>query len=194
MSRFARLLPLVLAACLALPAGLAAQGSPASPTVVFVVRHGEKAATPGPDPELSEAGRARAAALAEALAGAGVEAVVTTQFRRTGLTAAPLASARGLVPEVVAAGGAGDAHARAVADAVRRHAGKTVLVVGHSNTVSAIVAALGGPKGAELCDSEYSNLFTVVLRPEGAPAVARSRYGAADPPADPACGRSMRQE
>jgi broad specificity phosphatase PhoE len=179
---------LLLALCgLALPATAAAQ----EPTVVVLVRHGEKAASGGQDPELSEAGTARAAALAAALADAGVDAVVTTNLRRTRLTAGPLLRELKLSPEVVPAGGAD--HAKAVADAVRRHAGQTVLVVGHSNTVPAIITALGAPPMDELCDHEYSNLFVVVLRPGGEPTLVQSRYGAPDPAPVAPCARTMRQ-
>ncbi|HEV2734235.1 MAG TPA: phosphoglycerate mutase family protein [Longimicrobiaceae bacterium] len=190
MKRIARLplAALLLALCgLSLPDLAAAQ----EPTVVVLVRHAEKAAAGGQDPELSAAGTARAGALAAALAQAGVDAVVTTQLRRTQLTARPLMQELGLRPEVVPAGGPD--HPRAVADAVRRHAGRTVLVVGHSNTVPAIVTALGAPPMGELCDHEYSNLFIMVLRPGRAPTLVQSRYGAPDPAPTTACTRSMRQ-
>jgi hypothetical protein len=63
----------------------------------------------------------------------------------------------------------------------RRFAGKTVLVVGHSNTVAPIVAALGGAKHRDLCDTEYDALFTVVISDDGAVRTLRSRYGAPTP-------------
>jgi hypothetical protein len=61
---------------------------------------------------------------------------------------------------------------------VMKHAGGTVLVVGHSNTVPAIVGALGAPQPKDLCDSEYDQVFTVVLGDGGSPRLIRSRYGA----------------
>ena len=52
-----------------------------------------------------------------------------------------------------------------------------VLVVGHSNTVPAILAALGGERLRDLCD--YSSLFTFSQR--GATiSLIRSRFGVAD--------------
>ena len=54
-------------------------------------------------------------------------------------------------------------HAKAVAEQVMKHAGGTVLVVGHSNTIPAIVGALGAPQPTDLCDSEYDQVFVVVL-------------------------------
>jgi broad specificity phosphatase PhoE len=162
----------------------------AQETVVYVVRHAERAAGSG-DVPISDSGRARANALLESLREARVDAIITTQFQRTKQTAEPLASALSLQMETVAAQGPAPDHATAVANAVRaKGAGKSVLVVGHSNTVPAIVAALGGPKFKDLCDDEYDNLFVVVLR-DGSPArFARARYGA-PAPAGPACA-SMR--
>jgi hypothetical protein len=75
---------------------------------------------------------------------------------------------------------------RTVADQVLKHAGGTVLVVGHSNTIPAIVGALGAPQPRDLCDSEYDQLFVVVIGDTGPPRLIRSRYGA--PSADdPSC-------
>ena len=53
------------------------------------------------DPDLSEAGRARAASLATALKDAGIVAIFTTEFKRTQQTAEPLAKALGLTVKVV---------------------------------------------------------------------------------------------
>jgi phosphohistidine phosphatase SixA len=161
-------------------------------TTVYLVRHGEKsAAVPNdPDPDLSSAGRIRAKALATRLRDAGVTAIVTTQLKRTRETAAPLAAQLGLTPEVVPTGGA--AHADSVAAAVMRHRGGNVLVVGHSNTITAIIAALGGPKLPNLCDTEYSDLFVVKVFGSPGPLVVRQHYGAADPAPDSACAAMMR--
>jgi len=41
---------------------------------------------------------------------------------------------------------------------IREHAEDTVFVVGHSNTVPAIIKALGGPD-VTIGDNEYDNLF-----------------------------------
>jgi len=161
-------------------------------TVVILVRHAEKGTAPASDPPLTEAGVARAKALAAALANAGVQAVITTELTRTRETARPLAEARGLQLETVHTA-AVDAHAKAVADAVRAHAGQTVLVVGHSNTIPAIIAALGGPKLPDICDSQYSNLFVLVLGQAGKKAdLIVSSYGAPSPDSVATCPGSMK--
>jgi broad specificity phosphatase PhoE len=177
-----------------LVAGLAAAAAPAAaqqaaaapaaasaerPTLVLLVRHAEKAAAPAGDPPLTEQGTARAKALQAALADAGVRHVIATSFRRTVDTARPLAEALGLTPEIVPVAG-GD-HLKAVADAVRRHAGEVVLVVGHSNTIPGIIGALGGPRLPDLCDAEHANLFVLALPAQGKPSLVRGQYGPADP-------------
>jgi hypothetical protein len=60
-------------------------------------------------------------------------------------------------------------------------------VVGHSNTVPAIVTALGGPRLPDLCDASYATLFTVRLVDAGTPTVSRGVYGAPDPPGADRC-------
>lgn len=173
-------------------AATARQAPSAAPaTLVLLVRHGEKAAAPADDPPLSDAGRARAQALAAALADARVSAIVVSSRRRTLDTAAPLAAARRLTPEVVPIGGSTTEHVAAVAAAVRRHAGGVVLVVGHSNTIPAIVAALGGPRLPDLCDASYATLLALELPADGAPRLVRAAFGAPDP-ADAATCAAMR--
>jgi|SRR5215213_11862712 len=178
---------LVLAATALLGLGIAPRPASltAPPTVVVLVRHAEKGAQPAQDPPLSEAGLVRAKALVAVARDAGVTAIITTQFVRTKATAEPTGTALNVTPEIVQAGPMPQ-HAKAVADQVMKHAGGTVLVVGHSNTIPAIVGALGAPQPKDLCDSEYDQVFVVVLGDAGPPRLIRSRYGAANVD-DPAC-------
>ena len=166
------------------------QGETAQPddsaTVVLLVRHAEKAAQPGDDPPLTQEGQRRAEALAGVVKDAHPTAIITTQLRRTVETAQPSATATGVTPEVVAVSSATtQQNAAEVAAAVRKHAGKTVLVVGHGNTVPLIVAALGGPKLPDICESVYDKLFVLVLGKEAR--LVQSRYGAPGPPPTPEC-------
>jgi broad specificity phosphatase PhoE len=151
-----------------------------SATVVLVVRHAERAPGSG-DPPLSDVGQARAADLADIGKLTGISAIVTTQLQRTRQTAAPLAEALKITPVVVPTQQDLAKHAAEVAAAVRQQAGKTILVVGHSNTVPGIVAALGGPKIADLCEPEYDSLITLILDAGGSVRMVRTRFGAATP-------------
>ncbi len=158
---------------------LAVSSLAAQNTTVILVRHAEKAATPADDPPLTPEGEARARALWEAVKDAGVNAVITTQLVRTKATAQPTASALGLTPQIINASGA--THPQDVAAAIKKHAGHTVLVVGHSNTVPSIIEALGAKKPPAICDPEYDNLYIVTLAPDGKAGVVRSKFGARAP-------------
>lgn len=176
----------ILLGCPVLSSAQAVEATGPAP-LVLLVRHAEKASEPVDDPPLTAAGTERAQALATALRDAGVTTIITTQLRRTRDTAQPLAGARGLTPEVVPVRWEeiGE-HAAAVAAAVRKHAGGAVLVVGHGNTIPAIIAALGGPRLPEICASVYADLF-VLVPGAGEVRLVRSRYGAADPDPGPDC-------
>jgi phosphohistidine phosphatase SixA len=88
------LLPLLLAT---LPTPAAGQA-----TTVILARHAEKAAPTG-DPVLTPVGDQRAQDLARALADVRLAAVITTQYQRTRLTAAPVAQAAKLEVSIVTA-------------------------------------------------------------------------------------------
>lgn len=164
----------------------------AQPSTVILVRHAEKASQTETDPVLSEPGVQRAKDLAAALADAGVTTVVTTQYQRTKLTAAPLVAAMKPRTLTVASSGNLGAHiADILAAVMARPAGEVVLVVGHSNTIAPIVAALGGPKMPNLCDSQYSMMFILEMNGSSPPRLIRAKYGAADP-ADPTCPKTMK--
>lgn len=147
------------------------------PALVVLVRHAEKARQPANDPPLSSAGEERARALKAALAEAGITAIVTTEYRRTRDTAQPLAEAQHITPEIVRVFEHDLAdHVRDVVAALRKHPGEGVLVVGHTNTIPAIIRALGGPRLPDIADADYGNLFVLVPR-EGEVRLVRGRYG-----------------
>lgn len=158
-------------ACLALSAGQAWSQT------VILVRHAEKTDASA-EAGLTPAGLQRARALADALAGARLTRVLVSPAPRTRLTAEPAARAAGLTPEAVSLDGGGAAHVRRTVDAVRAAGPDAViLVVGHSNTVPAIVGALTGAAPVEMPDCEHDRLTVVRLFPGGASAV-QARYGA----------------
>jgi broad specificity phosphatase PhoE len=173
-----------LSALLIVGAASLASGQGGKATTVIIVRHAEKAATPPDDPPLTVAGEMRARDLLAAIRDAGVTSIVTTQFARTKGTAAPAAAAFGITPEIVST--ASSTHVKDVAAAVRRHVGGTVLVVGHSNTVPEIVAALGAKQPAAICDYQYDNLYVVTIAADGKASVVKANYGARSP-VDSAC-------
>ena len=60
------------------------------------------------------------------------------------------------------------------------HAGQTVLVVAHANTVDDIAGALGMPGVGELADSQFDRMYVIVRNWCGT-RLTRLRYGAATP-------------
>jgi broad specificity phosphatase PhoE len=158
-----------LASALGGPA-VAAEGG----VVVIAVRHAETDRGGGTDPGLSDGGRRRAEELARVLADTGISAIYVSDTKRAQETAEPLAKARGLTPTVLPG-----KDLEGLARAVRATSpGRTVLVVGHSNTVPALVRRLGGDDVAPMADDEYDRMFVVVLSGETRPAVVTAlRYG-----------------
>lgn len=154
--------------------------------LIVLVRHAEADGEPRQDPPLTDRGRARAQALAAALEYAEIQRIIVSPLARTRLTAEPLARARGIPPTVADVAGGLEAHVGAVVEAVRSSpAGGTVLVVGHSNTVPAIMTALGAPPMADLCHGAFAQLFVLHVPPTGTPRLVRSSYG--EPDAEDAC-------
>ena len=145
----------------------------------IIVRHAERAETPADDPGLTTAGQTRANALVDVARKANVTAIITTQLLRTRNTAEPTAKALRITPEVVTT--ADTRHAEKVVSAIKAHAGQSVLVVGHSNTIPVILAALGVKDAPMICEMEYDKVFVVKIPASGAASVARSTYGAPTP-------------
>ncbi len=141
---------------------LALAAPAAAQQVIFVVRHAERADTSdggaammATDPDLSTAGKARAESLAAMLKDAKIAAIYTTQYKRTKQTAEPLARALGIALTEV--------NSRDVAGVLEKlKTGENALVVGHSNSVGAIIKQLGVPEPVALTDDDYDNLFIVV--------------------------------
>jgi phosphohistidine phosphatase SixA len=171
--------PLHLAAALAAALLLLGLGSRAdtrvqeakvAPVSVFVVRHAEalEAMAAGGDPALSPEGEERAQALAHLLAKAGVDHLYSSPFERTRTTLAPLAEALELDVEEYPA-----AEVQPLAETLRGlPPGSVAVVAGHSNTVPALVEALGGevtglvehPRyGRTLDHAHHQRLFLVTL-------------------------------
>ena len=145
--------------------------TPCAADTVHLVRHAEKASSDDRDPLLSELGQRSAQALRDWFRGKPLQAIYATDLRRTQHTALPLAAARDLDLRVIAAADT----PRLLARLRLGHCGAHVLVVGHSNTVPEIAAALGATPFA-IEETEFGWVYSV--RP-GTAAVARERYAPA---------------
>jgi len=155
-------------------------GSADAQQAIFLVRHGDTVRQKGnPDVPLSEAGERRADALAALLKGSGINVTYTTGLQRTVKTAEPLAKLLGVEPKVQPQLRPG-AKPTEVDDFARlfktEHHRDVVLAVLHSNSVPALIRALGHPTPINIPETEFDNLFIIIPRPEGLPTVLRLRY------------------
>lgn len=150
-------------------------------TTIVLVRHAEAVPDAGRDPVLSEAGRTRAAALAVALEHARIAGVYSTQYQRTRLTGMPVAEAAGLQVQVRPIEGELDSYVTAlVKDVLAAHAGGIIVIVGHSNTVPAMVKGFSGVDPGEIAHDSYDRMFIVTTHAPGTGRLVRARYGAGE--------------
>ena len=145
-------------------------------TTVILIRHAEKIIDPNnADPDLSQAGQARAQELVRMFGDAGINAIYATQYKRTQQTVKPLADKLGLPVTQV--------NSKNTADLVTRirseNSGQVVFIAGHNNSVPEIIAALGGPTFPIIPDTEYDNLFIVTVYRTGKAKLLKLKYGSA---------------
>ncbi len=139
--------------------------------VIFALRHAEKASG-GVDPELTEAGKERAEALATMLRDAGIEFVHSSPYTRTQNTVLPYSKKSGV--------GIEEYDPRKLSSLVEkiRKTGGRHLVVGHSNTTPALIKLLTG-KGVDPINEkkEFDRLYLVTVDKEGKSNCILIRYG-----------------
>lgn len=151
--------------------------SAASTTTVIVIRHAEKESTGSLDPHLSAAGEDRAALLAR-IFGRGeaadrIAAIYVSPLVRSHMTAAPLAAVLHLIPIEVPA----DDPRGLARRVLKEHPGGRVLVIGHADTVPAIVAALSGDEDvAPIGALEYDRMYIITVPGIGRANVLRLSY------------------
>ena len=141
--------------------------------VVYLTRHASTVNDGTRDPELCPIGWYTARALANVLEPVGIKNIFTSSLIRTQQTARPLSVRTDVPIQVVAVDGDIHQHASEVARKAANAGPEPVLVVGHSNTVPAIIRALGGPIIDDLREDQFGDLF--VLRPDGE--LQQLRYG-----------------
>ena len=132
---------------------------------VFLIRHAEKIVTTDKDPALTEIGTARAQGLIDLFNNAKPNAIFTTQFQRTQLTAKPLAEAIEVPITVIEINSDNtDQYPTLLMDQIcAQPKGSNILVVGHSNTLPAIVEAWTAEPVKVIADNEYNRIFMVKI-------------------------------
>ena len=152
------LLPRLLGACALLLTLLAPCAALAEPSMIYLIRHGEKAPEEK-DPALTPQGTQRARNIAAMLSKTGIAHVFSTPTNRTRQTAQPLAQASGLTVQLY-----DPKTPQALVAKVKTLTGP-VLVVGHSNTLPELVRLFGGQAGPDIADNEYDRLYQLIPGP-----------------------------
>lgn len=131
-------------------------------TTYYLIRHAEKDRNDPSekDPKLTEKGLKRAQNWAEVLKDVSFDMVYSTDYNRTKATALPSAKAKNLEVNFYDPANLYDK------DFQQKTKGKTVLVVGHSNTTPAFANAILKDKMYEdLPDDENGALFIITVTP-----------------------------
>ena len=142
-----------------------AQSNTGSITIILV-RHAEKDTTVTgstmmqSDPPLSVIGIQRTGKLLETLKSYRFDSIFSTNFNRTRNTVMPIANKWGLALSIY------DPKNQPVfAEALKKMDGKTILVVGHSNTIPTLVNILiGNAKYVNLGDNEYDKIWILQFK------------------------------
>lgn len=181
-SPFVLLLFLVCGSLASASAQMAPPQAPLAPVqtqaTLILVRHAEKAGPKG-DVPLTEAGKARALALAHVLRNANITAIFTTNLQRTQQTAAPIAKALKLSPIILPVEDAAGLAAKLAA----LPAGSTALVVNHNPVVLQLATAFGAKNVAEMSEQEYDRMMILTPGADGKSVLLTLRYG--DPSSTP---------
>lgn len=130
-------------------------------TTYYLIRHAEKDRTDktNRNPNLNENGLKRAKKWAEYFKNIDIDAVYSTNYNRTIQTATPTAKSKNL--EII------NYNPRKMYDSIfeQNTKGKTVLVVGHSNTTPVFANKILGEKKYEFMnDNDNSSLFIVTIK------------------------------
>jgi 2,3-bisphosphoglycerate-dependent phosphoglycerate mutase len=164
---------IVLLGTNSLPSGFAATDQ--HQMTVILVRHAEKQIVPpeNKDPDLSPAGLARAQELARIFVDTGITAIFATQYKRTQQTVKPLADKLGVAVKQV--------DAKKTSELVKqirsRGAGEVIFIAGHNNSVPEVIAALGGPQLPLIPETEYDNLYILIVQTDGSATLVKMKYG-----------------
>lgn len=129
-------------------------------TTFILIRHAEKLSgnmADKSDPDLTEEGKQRAQRLVSLLKDVGVDAIYSTNFKRTQYTVAPLSAAKGIAVKTYE-----PKNTAAIDAMLEAHRGGTIVVCGHSNTTPWTANYLAGKEDLkDFDDSDYDNVLIV---------------------------------
>ena len=133
-------------------------------TTLYFIRHAEKDRSnpDNKDPHLSEVGVLRALKWSYVFEKAPIDAVYSTAYHRTIETATPTANTKNVDITTY------DPRAMDITAFLNDNRGKTVLIVGHSNTTPVLVnQIIKQDKYPQIKDNNNANLYIVQVLPNG---------------------------
>jgi 2,3-bisphosphoglycerate-dependent phosphoglycerate mutase len=133
-------------------------------TTFVLIRHAEKYLTQSTnDPDLSAEGKKRAQRLTAMFNEGEVTAIYSTPYKRTRQTVEPLATNKRLTVSEYSGNKEDEIDAM-----LKAHAGGTIIVVGHSNTIPWFAnKLLGIEKYRPMEDDDYDNVWMVSVVEKG---------------------------
>jgi broad specificity phosphatase PhoE len=138
-------------------------------TTVILIRHAERL---GDADVLSPDGVERARVVRDMLKSVDLAAVYTTDTKRAKDTAAPLLEARGIDGKLYDPKDLAGFAKKLRTD----HRDRAVLVVGHTNTVPALIRELGSKAVIDIPDVAYDNLFVLTAPDTGEAALLHLHF------------------
>lgn len=142
-------------------------------TTLILVRHAEKENDGTKDPGLTAEGKARAADLVKILGETKIDAIYSTNYKRTRSTVQPLAAAKGISILTY-----DPMKGEEMDKILQAHAGATIVICGHSNTTPWVANyLLDKEELADFKDSDYDNLIILSVLEKGHAQVTWLNYG-----------------
>ena len=137
--------------------------APKKITTFVLLRHAEKGNDGTDDPDLTPEGVERATRLVQILGKTSIDAIYSTAFKRTRNTVAPLAAAKGLSVQPYKS-----FEAEEIETMLKKHAGGTVVISGHSDNIPWTANLLiGKEEYKDYEDSDYKNFLIVSVVEKG---------------------------
>ena len=128
----------------------------AAQDAVFIIRHAQKADDSN-DPPLTELGREQAAGWARMLEEAGLDAIYTSDAKRTRETGGIISNALGVPRHEVVK----DDVAGLVQHLADEHPDGVVLVVSHAETIPSVILELGVFDLVHVDNADFTSLFLI---------------------------------
>ncbi|MBN8565340.1 MAG: histidine phosphatase family protein [Flavobacteriales bacterium] len=126
-------------------------------TTIYLIRHAEKADS-SQNPELSEEGLKRAVKWTKYFDKKNIDFFYTTLTRRTQMTCSTIATSK--QKDMIFY----DATKFSLKEIIEKHHGKTILIVGHSNTIPFQINALLEKEIYTLIDeNQFGDLYTITI-------------------------------